>query len=232
MLSTVIIEDNSIDCEYLQSVIRQHHDMFDIRAVFSNVLEAQEYLHANKVEIMFLDIDMPVITGMDYFKQLQNPPLCIFVTAFSEYAWEGFEAQAFDYILKPVKPPRFSAMVNRLKEYLQTKARADLYTAQFEDDCITIKEGTSRHKIALNDILYIEALKDYSKIVTKTKSILTLSKLKHFLEQLPSDRFVRVHRSYAIAINKIEKAAANDLFINNTEIPIGKTFKNTLKFLL
>lgn len=232
MLSTVIIEDNSIDCEYLQSVIRQHNELFDIKAVFSNVLEAQEYLHTGKVDIMFLDIDMPVITGMDYFKQMQNPPLCIFVTAFSEYAWEGFEAQAFDYILKPVKPQRFTVMVNRLKEYLQTKARADLYAAQFEDNCITVKEGTTRHRIALNDILYIEALKDYSKIVTKTKSILTLSKLKHFLEQLPADRFVRVHRSYAIAINKIEKAAANDIVINNTEIPIGKTFKNTLKFIL
>lgn len=232
MLSTVIIEDNSIDCEYLQSVIRQHNELFDIKAVFSNVLEAQEYLHTGKVDIMFLDIDMPVITGMDYFKQMQNPPLCIFVTAFSEYAWEGFEAQAFDYILKPVKPQRFTVMVNRLKEYLQTKARADLYAAQFEDNCITVKEGTTRHRIALNDILYIEALKDYSKIVTKNKSILTLSKLKHFLEQLPADRFVRVHRSYAIAINKIEKAAANDIVINNTEIPIGKTFKNTLKFIL
>ncbi len=232
MLSVIIIEDNKIDSDYLQSVISQHSNFFEVKASFSNALEAQEYLHANKVDVIFLDIDMPVINGMDYFKQLHNPPLCIFVTAFSEYAWEGFEAQAFDYILKPVKPQRFAAMVNRLKEYLQIKARADLYTAKFEDDSITIKEGTTKHIIALNDILYIEALKDYSKVVTKTKSILTLSKLKHFLEQLPANRFVRIHRSYAIAINKIEKADANDIYINNTEIPIGKTFKNTLKLFL
>jgi DNA-binding LytR/AlgR family response regulator len=95
-----------------------------------------------------------------------------------------------------------------------------------------IKEGTTKHVVPLSDILYIEALKDYSKVVTATKKILTLSKLKHFLDKLPPQQFTRVHRSYAIAINKVQRSDSNDVYINNQQIPIGKTFKQSLKLLL
>jgi DNA-binding LytR/AlgR family response regulator len=231
-ITAILVDDNIVDQQYLQAILEAHAATVEVKGCFANALEAQEYLQHSKVDIMFMDIDMPVINGMDYFKQLKDPPVCIFITAYSEYAWEGFEAHAFDYILKPVKPKRFEDMMNRLQEYYEVKERADLYDAGFEDNTIVIKEGTTKHVVPLNDILYIEALKDYSKVVTTSKKILTLSKLKHFLDKLPPQQFTRVHRSYAIAINKVQRSDSNDVYINNKQIPIGKTFKQTLKLLL
>jgi DNA-binding LytR/AlgR family response regulator len=230
-LQCVIIEDHAIDAEYLLSFIKQY-DFLEHKVSFANPLEAHGYIEEYKPPVVFMDIDMPIVNGMDYFKQLKYEPICIFVTAYSEYAWEGFEAQAFDYILKPVKENRFEQTMQRLQEYLLVKQRADLYDTLIEENTITIKEGTIKHVININDILYIEALKDYSKVVTEKQKILTLSKLKHFLEKLPASQFVRVHRSYAIALNKVQKASQNDVYIHNKNIPIGKTFKNTIKLLL
>jgi DNA-binding LytR/AlgR family response regulator len=231
-ITAIIVDDNIVDQQYLQAIVDGYHTSIELKGCFANALEAQEYLQTNRVDIMFMDIDMPVINGMDYFKQLKDPPICIFITAYSEYAWEGFEANAFDYILKPVKPKRFEDTINRLTEYYEIKQRADLYDAGFEENTIVIKEGTTKHVVPLSDILYIEALKDYSKVVTATKKILTLSKLKHFLDKLPPQQFTRVHRSYAIAINKVQRSDSNDVYINNQQIPIGKTFKQSLKLLL
>jgi DNA-binding LytR/AlgR family response regulator len=175
---------------------------------------------------------MPVINGMDFFRQLQPQPICIFVTAHSEYAWEGFEAHAFDFILKPVKAKRFAASMARLEEYIKLLERSDIYESQIEKSFITIKEGTSKHVIDINDIMYIEALKDYSKVVTEKKNIMTLSKLKHFIDKLPPTDFVRIHRSYAVAVKKIEKVDTQDLFLKNIRLPIGKTYRNSLKFII
>jgi DNA-binding LytR/AlgR family response regulator len=230
-ISCAIIDDNVIDAEYLKTFVLQY-DILDLKFVFSNPLEAGELIRQHNIELLFLDIDMPLISGMDYLKKMDNAPICIFVTAFSEYAWEGFEAKAFDYILKPLKPKRFEATMARLKEYIELQNRADLYDTLIEENTITIKEGNIKHVININEILYIEAIKDYSKVVTKTKKIMTLSKLKHFLDKLPKDQFTRVHKSYAIAISKINKSDSNDIYIQNIPIPIGRTFKNNIKFLL
>jgi DNA-binding LytR/AlgR family response regulator len=200
-VSCIIVEDNQVDCDYLKMFIARY-DMLELKASFTNVLEANPFIQQHKPQLLFMDIDMPVMNGMDFFKQLQPQPTCIFVTAHSEYAWEGFEAQAFDFILKPVKAERFSASMERLKEYLELQHRADIYDSQIEEHTIIVKEGTARHVINIADILYIEALKDYSKVVTAEKKIMTLSKLKHFVEKLPATQFARIHRSYAVALNK------------------------------
>jgi DNA-binding LytR/AlgR family response regulator len=231
-ITAIIVDDNIVDQQYLESLLALHSNFIELKGCFGNALEAQEFFQHSTADIMFMDIDMPVLNGMDYFKQLQQAPVCIFVTAYSEYAWEGFEAHAFDYILKPVKTQRLADTIARLKEYFEIKQRADLYDAGFEENTIVIKEGTTKHVVPLNDILYIEALKDYSKVVTASKKILTLSKLKHFLDKLPQQQFTRVHRSYAIALNKVQRSDANDIYIADKQIPIGKTFKQTLKFLL
>jgi DNA-binding LytR/AlgR family response regulator len=230
-ISCAIIDDNIIDAEYLKTFVVQY-DFLDLRFTFSNPLEAHEHIKSQNIELLFLDIDMPLISGMDYLKQMENAPICIFVTAHSEYAWEGFEAKAFDYILKPLKPQRFEATMVRLKEYKALQDRADLYDTLIEDNTITIKEGNIKHVININEILYIEAIKDYSKVVTKTKKIMTLSKLKHFLDKLPKNQFTRVHKSYAIAVSKIDRTDSNDIYIQDIPIPIGRTFKNDIKFLL
>lgn len=223
-IKCIVVEDVETDFQLLYHYIKQI-PILDFKGYFENALTAQEFLKKNTLDLLFMDIDMPVINGMDFFKQLTNPPICIFVTAHSEYAWEGFEAQAFDFILKPVKEDRFFQAIERLKEYFALKQRADLYDSQIDETTITIKEGTTKHIVHLSEIMYIEALKDYSKVVTTNQKIMTLSKLKHFIDKLPIEQFVRIHRSYAVAKAKITKVETNDLFVQNIKLPIGKTFK-------
>lgn len=230
-IECIIIEDNKVDAEYLKSFVDKC-GLLLLKGSFLNVLEANEYIQLFQPQLLFMDIDMPVMNGMEFFKQLNPQPICIFVTAHSEFAWEGFEAHAFDFILKPVKPERFNASMERLREYAALLKRADIYDSQIEENTIVVKEGTTRHVININDILYIEALKDYSKVVTADKKIMTLSKLKHFVEKLPAAQFARIHRSYAVAVNKVKKVETNDLFVTDIKIPIGKTFRNNLKLMI
>jgi DNA-binding LytR/AlgR family response regulator len=228
-IKCIIVEDNKNDYKLLLHYIDQY-SFLDCKGYFENALTASEYLRTHPVDLLFMDIDMPIMSGMDFFKQLKNPPTCIFVTAHSEYAWEGFEAQAFDFILKPVKENRLAQSIQRLQEFLEIQKRADLYDATIEEKTITIKEGGTSYIVQLNDILYLEALKDYTKIVTAQKKYLTLSKLKHCVDKLPEDQFKRIHRSYAIALAKITSKDNNDVVVNNIKIPIGKTFKTQLNF--
>jgi two-component system LytT family response regulator len=231
-ISCIIVEDKQVDTDYLKTFIQQYSMLLDLKARFANALEANPYIKQYQPQLLFMDIDMPVINGMDFFKQLQPQPICIFVTAHSEYAWEGFEAQAFDFILKPVTAERFAASMARLQEYTSLLKRADIYDSQIEEHTIVVKEGTVKHVINISDILYIEALKDYSKVVTADKKIMTLSKLKHFIEKLPAAQFTRIHRSYAVAVSKVKKVEANDLFVKDIKLPIGKTFRNNLKMMI
>ncbi|MBX3257773.1 MAG: response regulator transcription factor [Chitinophagaceae bacterium] len=229
-ISCIIVEDRQVDMEYLRSLV-ERQDELELKGCFNNPLDASAFIRQHAPQLIFMDIDMPVMNGIDFFKQLSPPPVCIFVTAHSEHAWESYEVQAFDFILKPAKPERFSQCITRLHEYLELKKRSDIYESQIEKNTITIKEGSVKHIIDINDILYIEALKDYSKVVTRNKKIMTLSKLKHFIEQLPPENFVRIHRSYAVALQKITKVNGNDVYIQDIKLPVGKTFKKSIKQL-
>ncbi len=230
-ISCIIVEDCQVDMEYLRSLV-EGQETLALKGCFYNPLDASAFIRQHSPQLVFMDIDMPVMNGMDFFKTLSPQPVCIFVTAHSEHAWESYEVQAFDFILKPARPDRFAQCITRLQEYLELKKRSDIYESQIEKNTITIKEGSTKHVININDILYIEALKDYSKVVTRNKKIMTLSKLKHFLEKLPEEQFVRIHRSYAVALQKITKVNGNDVYIQNIKLPVGKTFKSILKSAL
>ena len=227
----IILEDNPTDAAYLQQLIAGHPSL-SLKASFNNPLDAAGFMQQFRPPLVFMDIDMPLMDGMTLFKSLDPAPVCVFVTAHSEFALEGFETQAFDYILKPVRPARFAHTVQRLQEYFNLLRRSDLYDAGFDAETIRVKESTTTHMIPLKDILYIEALKDYSKVVTANQKIMTLSKLKHFLDKLPAGRFVRIHRSFAVALDKIQAIESNDVRIGGTILPVGKTFKQSLKTLL
>lgn len=230
-ISCIILEDKQADMDYLKSIVEKH-EFLDLKKCFYNPLDANEFIQEYCPQLIFMDIDMPVMNGMDFFKQLSPGPTCIFVTAYSEHAWESYESQAFDFILKPVKPERFATCMERLKEYFSLLSRSDIYESQIEQNTIVVKEGFSKNIIKINDILYIEALRDYSKVVTDSRKIMTLSKLKHFLEKLPANQFTRIHRSYAVAVQKISKLEGNDVYIQHIKLPVGKTFKNILKLQL
>lgn len=230
-VTCIIVEDKQVDRDYLQMIVEQH-SMLGLKACFENPLDAHSFILQHSPQLIFMDIDMPVMNGMEFFKQLSPKPLCIFVTAYSEHAWESYELHAFDFLLKPVSRDRFETCMARLKEYLELLLRADIHESHIEKNTITVKEGTTKHIVDLNDILYIEALKDYSKIVTANKKIMTLSKLKNFIEKLPGEQFARIHRSYAVAIKKINKIKDNDVYLTNIKLPIGKTFKSSLKSII
>lgn len=220
----IIIEDTISDMELLAFYINKDPSLH-LSQTFTNGVEALSYLKNTEPPLLFLDIDMPEINGMEIFKRLDYSPICIFVTAHSEYALESYEAQAFDFILKPVTQKRFELTVKRLNEYIELKQRADLFETSFEKENIIIKEGNTNYKVLLNEILYVEALKDYSKVVTTGKNYITLSKLKHFVDKLPAQDFLRIHRSYAVAKNKLSSYNKEEVCIDKKILPIGKTYR-------
>ena len=158
----------------------------------------------------------------------QQVPLAIFITSHPEFALDGFQLCAFDYILKPLTEERFDATARRLQEYWSMKQKAEAYEVLFEKESIVIKEGHHQIKLLLQDIIYLEAMQDYTKVVTEKKKYLTLTTLTGFLEKLSAGTFLRVHRSYAVAVQKIKELHVNKLVCGNTEIPIGKTYRAAL----
>lgn len=231
-MECIIVEDNVQDLELLRHYVLLEQDLI-LKQCFTNGLEALSYLLSLRPPVLFLDIDMPVLKGIDLFKRLPYRPICVFVTSHGEYALDSYDAYAFDFILKPVTPDRFARTVSRIKEYSDIYQRAGLYHTLFESQSIIVKEGTSRHKVQLHEIIYLEALNDYTKIVTKSKKYITLSKLCHFLDKLPADEFIRIHRTYAVAVKAIDKATARELQISGLQasltLPIGKTYRQDVK---
>lgn len=229
ILNCIVVEDRITDKEYIEALINNNRHL-SLKASFENALEASDYIKMYPPHVIFLDIDLPLINGVDFLKQLRADVLCVFVTAHSEFAWQGYESQAFDFILKPVKVDRLEDCVRRLLEYNELQRRSDIYETQINRQTIFIKEGFARHQIKVDDILYIEALKDYSKVVTVNCRIMTLSNIKQFIEQLPPGVVKRIHRSYAVAVNKISKITSTEVFLEgSTRLPIGKTYRQDLK---
>ncbi len=196
---------------------------------FENALEASSFIREQQPPLLFMDIDLPVMNGLDFLKILDYDAVCVFVTAHSDFAIKSYEAHAFDFILKPVTDRRFKETVLRVAEYLDVKARAELYNTSFEGKSILLKEGSTTHRVELHDIIYIEALKDYSKVVTAARKYIVLSKLRHLIDRLPSEDFIRIHRSFALARNKIKRITRDEVTLNNGRtLPIGKTYKGAL----
>ena len=227
----IVVDDCIADAALLQLLITNDSSL-ELVQVFNNAVEALSLIKEQQPPIIFLDIDMPVLNGMDLFKMIDYSPLCIFVTAHSEFALESYEAHAFDFILKPATEKRFKECAGRLIEYLDLKARADLYMTTFETDCIIIKEGSINYRVSINEIVYIEALKDYSKVVTLQKKYITLSNLKNFIERLPVHGFLRIHKSYAVAKDKIESYSGDEIKIAAMALPIGKTYRRDVRIFL
>jgi DNA-binding LytR/AlgR family response regulator len=231
LISCLIVEDHSVERMYVQSQVGKY-DFLDLRGSFSHPLEAISFLSQSAVDLLLLDIDMPLMSGLDFLKSLQNPPMCIFITSHPEYALESYEVHAFDFLLKPLDTQRFEKAILRLKEYIETRQKARLYEVQFEDDFISIKEGFDVVQLRLSEIIYLEALQNYTKIVTNRHKYLTLFNLKSFMEKLPEEKFLRIHRSYAVARNKIQKMMDNELILQDITLPIGKTFRQEIVKIL
>ena len=202
-------------------------EFLQLKKVFTNPDEANEYLKSNKIDLLFLDIQMPDINGMQFYKNLTNPPQVIFTTAFRDFAVDGFNVDALDYLLKPFEFDRFLKAINKAKEQMEYLAIQEV-----NSNSLFVKVNYEMKKINLKDIELIEALDDYIKIFIKPVPILTLMTLKSVLDKLPQHEFIRVHRSYIIPISKIEKFNKNRIFVAGKEIPIGSSYSDIFDKLM
>jgi DNA-binding LytR/AlgR family response regulator len=197
---------------------------------FTNPYEAVQTLNNNQVDLIFLDIVMPQITGQEFLKTLYNPPMVIFETAYKEFAYEGFEYDAVDFLIKPFAFERFYKALNKAFQLLKLKYignAAGEDTPRFSTGFLMVKVEYTTIRVDLIDILYIEGLKDYVKIHTEGKLILTKTTMKNIIEKLPSDSFFRVHKSYIVSVDKIDMIENSRIVIGNQRIPIGESFRSS-----
>ncbi|AEA44554.1 LytR/AlgR family response regulator transcription factor [Fluviicola taffensis] len=222
-----VIDDNEMDRMIIESFFKQHLD-FELFGSFSDPIEAIHQLSNYPPDVLFLDIEMPNLNGIDFLRSLPKPPLCVFITSHPEFALDAFELFALDYILKPLTLDRFEAAVSRIKSFIDIREKALSYEHYLEDDTVIIQEGYNTHRILLSEILYLEALKDYTRIFTKNKSYITLGNISRILESFNTPQFKRVHRSFAINPRYINSIIENNILIGTNQIPIGKTYKSTV----
>ena len=220
MIRCLIVDDEPLAREILGQYVSQS-DELQLVGSCKNANEVLELLRKEPVDVLFLDIQMPGISGMALMKSLENPPLVVFTTAYDQYAVEGYEVSAVDYLLKPISPDRFKKAVEKVREMIQYKK-----SSSRDLNYMFIRADYQDIKVMFDDILYVEGLKDYVKVVTKEKRIITLTNIKGMLEKLPQDRFIRVHKSYIVAKDKVQTVKGTILTIDDKEIPIGLTFKD------
>ncbi len=225
-MDCIIVDDNLMARNALKLLIDQV-DFLDLKKECAGPLEAFNYLETETVDLVFLDVEMPGMTGIELIRNLKKRPIIILVTSKKDYAVEAFELNAADYLIKPVTLSRFMAAVDRAKEINDSKG-GKVEVNDKEQDYIFVRSNSALTKIKLDDIIYIQALGDYVKIFTQTKHNLVHSTLKNIEEKLPANRFFRLHRSYLVSISQIDKVEESTAYIGKHNIPIGEQYKKEL----
>ncbi|WP_118976055.1 LytR/AlgR family response regulator transcription factor [Taibaiella koreensis] len=195
-----------------------------------NGREALEYIRHLKPDIVFSDIEMPDMDGMEMMRTLYGTvPIPVFITSHPEFALESYDLEVFDYILKPLSAERFEKCISRIQEFFRLRQRAMAVAQPEENGYILVKQGYEKHRLHHSDILYLESMKDYTKIRTISgQSLLVLETLSSLLLQLPGDQFMRIHRSYAVNQRKVESIGTGKVMVQGVELPVGKSFKSAV----
>lgn len=228
----IIIDDDEIDRLTVLSFAKRYSNL-NILGVFESAEAAFLITEEEKIDILFIDIDMPGVNGLEFRKKTLEIPVCIFITAHPEHAVESFELETLDFIVKPIKLNRFSQTMSRIAEFMEIKLKAQLFEASIGGDTIYIKEGHEQTKVKLHDILYLEALKDYTLIVTNQKRHCVLSSIGTLLKENHFQSFIRIHRSFAVQKQFIQKISSQEIeLMNKILIPIGRSYKDNLNLLL
>ncbi len=220
----IIVDDEPLAREGMERLV---HDagIFDLAGICSNAMEANKILSQEQIDLMFLDIQMPDMRGTDLLKTLQVKPLVIITTAYPNFALEGFELNVLDYLVKPITAERFLKAVNRAKEILEFKKGGPPGISR---DFFFIRSASNYEKVFFNDILFIEASQNYMTIKTEKGKLMALITIKSLEEQLPPAKFIRVHKSYMISIDKITAIRGNEVVIGSHNLPVGKNYKDQL----
>lgn len=234
MLKFVVVDDEPLALEILDGYLKRIDHVHSV-FLFSNAGDALHHLKDHHADVLLLDIEMPEMTGIQFLKLLPEPPLTVFTTAYRNYAFEGYELGVIDFLLKPISFKRFGQAIDKIREFLALKAQydhADDLPAGESTDFIFVKSGVQRIKLYFSDVTYIQGLKDYAIIYTHTEKILLKGSIKVMLDIFPQKRFIRVHKSFIVSVNKITRLESNRIILNGHEIPVGRSFKEDLERVL
>ncbi|MCB0657888.1 MAG: response regulator transcription factor [Saprospiraceae bacterium] len=233
-LNVIIVDDEPLALDVLETYIEKVPDLHLVKRC-NNAFEANEAINNHRIDLIFLDIQMPQLTGIDFLKTLSHPPMVIFTTAYSNYAIQSYDLDAVDYLLKPISFERFMKAVNRAVEEHKMTAQAHQPSTDEElddKDYIFIKADKKLVRVRFADIIYIEGLKDYVIIRMDQSRVITLQTMKSLEDKLPSPTFRRIHRSYIVNINKIEAIVGNMVEVTEKgqtkHLPIGKNYRDEL----
>jgi two-component system LytT family response regulator len=226
-IKCVLIDDEPLALKVLLNYFENFSD-FEIIGTFNNSLEGLEFINSNTVDAVFLDINMPMMTGFELISLLENKTRIIITTAFREFAAESYDLEVLDYLVKPIPLPRFIKCIHKIEAEFNLKNNIKTENHRVEPH-IFIKVDKKMVKINIDEILFIEGMKEYIKIVTPEKTYITHKSLTSLTEELPTDRFMRIHKSYTIALNKVKSIEGNRIQILSYTIPIGRNFSKEVK---
>jgi len=229
MIRCLAVDDEPLALELLEDNIRQV-PFLELVGKCSNALDALKFLQQQSVDLIFLDIQMPGLTGLQFIRSLSHPPMVILITAYEKFALEGFELDVVDYLVKPVSLDRFIKACNKASELFNLRTKQGSNTAT---DYFFVSADYSLVKVEFADILWIEGLKDYVKINLKSssKSIITRMSMKALEDQLPASKFMRIHKSYIVSISSITSVRKSSVFIGAMELPVGDNYKDSINHL-
>jgi DNA-binding LytR/AlgR family response regulator len=226
----LVVDDEPLAREVIAAHIKQIPQL-EVVASCGNAMDAFQYLQNSPVDLIFLDIQMPMITGIDFLKSLSNPPKVIFTTAHREYAVDSYELDVIDYLLKPISFGRFFKATNKFFQVQEVAAPAAAIapsTSGNEKDYIYVNSNKKNIRLRFEDILYVESVKDYIKIHTADQKVVAKQTMSAFEAELPSNQFLRIHRSFIINRNHITAFTAKDVELGGTELPIGVSYKQVV----
>lgn len=230
-MKCIIVDDEPLAIEILESYVSKI-DQLEIAGTFRNAVSAFAFLQQNTIDLIFLDIQMPKLSGIDFLRTLKNPPKVILTTAFRDYALDGFELEVVDYLLKPIPFERFLKAVAKVLHQPAPAATTPKPDAAAADSFVYFKVDKKMIKTRMADILYIESIKDYVKVKTADKEIITQQKISYLEESLPRDLFLRIHRSFIVNVERIDAYSATDVEIGKHFVPIGRNYKNDVMKIL
>ncbi|MEE4196628.1 MAG: response regulator transcription factor [Bacteroidales bacterium] len=225
-MNCIVIDDEPYALNLIKDYVLKTPSV-DLMEVFSDPFKALNFLNNNHVDLIFLDINMPELSGIQLLESLPYQPRVIFTTAYREYGAESYNYNAIDYLLKPIKYERFLKAVNKVQESKKIEKNEFQInkTTNQDHDNLFIKSGTKIHKVEMDDILYVEGAGNYMTVHLKDTKILTLLKMTDILNQLPSDKFIRIHKSYIVSFKHIDIIEKHQVVINKKAIPVGITFR-------
>ncbi|KAF2508793.1 LytR/AlgR family response regulator transcription factor [Flavobacterium foetidum] len=226
-IKCVLIDDEPLAIKVLQNYFVNFTD-FEVIGTFNNSLEALDFINSTSVDAVFLDINMPMMTGFELISLIENKTKVIITTAFREFAAESYDLDVLDYLVKPIPLPRFIKCINKITTEYNLKNNIKVESSK-GDSHIFIKVDKKMMKINIEEILFVEGMKEYIKVVTPDKTYITHKSLTSLSEELPAERFLRIHKSYVIALNKVKSIEGNRVQIQSYNIPIGRNYSKDVK---